>query len=128
IVEALKTCKGLLFIMTQDSVQDNSVCKDEWVRALKYKKPIIPLLLHRDAELPFRLGSRQYINFSGSYDGGLARLRGHLSWMDSPAGQLQSLKYRLMDAERELRRAEADQKERIQEDIDELKRQIARQQ
>ena len=52
----------------------------------------------------------------------------HLAWMDSPEGQLQALKYRLADAERELPRAEAEQQTRIREDIAELERQIAQQQ
>jgi len=52
--------------MSLDSVADTSVCKNEWVRALSYKKPIIPLLLHQDTELPFQLASRQYIHFTGS--------------------------------------------------------------
>jgi hypothetical protein len=43
IVEAIKTCRGLLFVMTTDSVRPNSMCKREWTRALKYKKPVIPL-------------------------------------------------------------------------------------
>jgi hypothetical protein len=42
----------MVFVMTKDSVQPLSVCKDEWVRALRYKKPIIPLLVYREAELP----------------------------------------------------------------------------
>jgi hypothetical protein len=88
IVEAIKTCKGLIFVMTKDSVEPLSGCKAEWVRALKYKKPVIPLLVSRDAELPFRLGSREYIDFSGSFDPALARLRRHLAWMDSPEGQV----------------------------------------
>ncbi len=128
IVEALQTCKGLLFVMTQDSVHPNSVCKDEWVRALKYKKPIIPLLNHREAELPFRLGSRQYIDFTDSQETALAKLRLHLTWLDSPAGQLQALKYRLRDAQRELRHAEPQQQQRIEDDITELEKQIAQQQ
>lgn len=128
IVEAIKTCKGMMFVMTKDSVKPGSVCKAEWVRALKYKKPIIPLRVHREAELPFRLGSREYINFTSSFDTALARLRKHLSWMDSPAGQLQVLKDRLEDAQRELPRAVPDQQERIQEDIAELERHIAQQQ
>jgi hypothetical protein len=33
----------VLFVMTADSVQDHSVTKSEWVWALKYKKPVIPL-------------------------------------------------------------------------------------
>ncbi|MGH3939437.1 MAG: toll/interleukin-1 receptor domain-containing protein [Pseudonocardiaceae bacterium] len=36
IVEALRTCRGLLFVLTEDSVSPESVCKNEWVRALKY--------------------------------------------------------------------------------------------
>jgi WD40 repeat protein/GTPase SAR1 family protein len=126
--EAIKTCKAMLFVMSRDSVRPDSVCKSEWVRALKYKKPVIPLLLDSEAQLPFRLGSREYINFSGPFDSGLAWLRKHLAWMESSQGQLQALKYRLSDAQRELPRAEPDQQARIREDIGELERQIAQQQ
>ena len=81
IFEAIRTAESLLFVMTQDSVEDQSVCKQEWTRALRYKKPIIPLLFHRDAEMPFRLGSsRQYIDFTGDYEQALAALRTHLDW------------------------------------------------
>jgi tetratricopeptide (TPR) repeat protein len=125
--EAIKTCKGMIFVMTTDSVRLDSVSQDEWVRALKCKKPVIPLRLDRDAELPFGLESREYIDFS-SFDSGVARLRKHLDWMDSPDGQLQALKYRLSDAQRELPRAEPEQQARIREDIAELERQIAQQQ
>ena len=128
IVEAIRTCKGMIFVMTTDSVNPLSICKKEWVRALKYKKPIIPLLVSRDAEMPFSLEPREYINFTVSFEAALARLRKHLDWMDSPEGQLQALKHRLADAQRDLPRAEADQQARIQEDIAELERQIAQQQ
>jgi tetratricopeptide (TPR) repeat protein len=128
IVEAIKNCKGMIFVMTKESVDPTSVCKNEWVRALKYKKPIIPLLARRDAELPFRLGSREYIDFTGPYDNALSRLREHCSWMDSPAGQLQALKHRLADGQRELRRAEPERQALIQEEIVELQRQIEQQQ
>ena len=101
IVEAIRACKGLIFVASADSVHAESVCKNEWERALKYKKPIIPLLLDRDAELPFRLGSREYIRFDGAFDPAMARLRKQLAWMDSTEGQLQALKYRLTDAMRE---------------------------
>src|SRR4051794_38634625 len=125
IAEAIRGCAALLFVMTNDSVQPESVCKDEWVRALKYKKPVIPLLLERGAELPFRLGSREYIDFTGALDPALARLRDHLDWMQSPPGQLQQLKYRLADAQREIRRASTEQVARIKSDIAELEVQIA---
>jgi tetratricopeptide (TPR) repeat protein len=127
IVEAIKACRGVLFVMTPDSVKANSVCKNEWVSALRYKKPVIPLRLHPDAELPFRLGSRQFIDFTGSLDAALARLRSHLDWRDSPAGRLQGLKERLADAERELPRADQDQEPRIEQELGELRRQIAEQ-
>jgi tetratricopeptide (TPR) repeat protein len=128
IEEAIRTCKGMIFVMTKDSVDPLSVCKDEWVRALKYKKPIIPLLLSREAELPFRLSSLHYIDFTEDFDTALASLRKHLSWMDSPEGHLKALKYRLADAWRELPRAEPEQRARIQEEIQDLQQQINDQQ
>jgi tetratricopeptide (TPR) repeat protein len=129
LVEAIRRCRAVLFVMTRDSVLDSSVCKREWVRALKYKKPIIPLLFDPDAELPFQLEPRQYIDFTGSFEEGLAGLRQHLTWMDSPEGILQALAERLQDAERELPRArEPSQQARIQREIEELRRQIGEQQ
>ncbi len=49
IVEAIRDCESLIFVMTRDSVEDASVCKNEWVQALKYKKPIVLVLLQHDA-------------------------------------------------------------------------------
>lgn len=133
VVEAIRTCKGMIFVMTADAVRADSVCKNEWVRALKYKKPVIPLLmdpnLDPDVDLPFLLQSREYIDFSGAFEAPAAQLRKTLAWMDSPEGQLQALKYRLSDAERALPRTKQEQQQaRIREDIEELKRQIAEQQ
>ena len=36
IDEAIRDCQTLLFIMTPDSVVDNSVCYEEWTRALSF--------------------------------------------------------------------------------------------
>jgi hypothetical protein len=46
----------------------------------------------------------------------------------SPQGQLKNLKYRLSDAQRELSRAEPDRQDRVRQEIEDLKGQIARQQ
>ena len=129
IVEAIRICESMMFVMTNDSVEDESVCKLEWTRALKYKKAIVPLLLQPDTEMPFRLGSRQYIDFTGDFATGLARLRSHLRWLASPEGVLQSLKDRLEDDNRDLRRArDPDQEARIKNEIALLKKQIEDQQ
>ena len=129
LAEAIKTCESLIFVMTRDSVQPNCTCKQEWTRGLKYKKPVIPIRLHADAELPFRLEPRQYIDFTGNFEAGLARLREHLQWLASPAGALQALQYRLADAQRDLQREkEPQQQARIQDDITLLQKQINDQQ
>jgi TIR domain len=128
LVEAIKICIGLLFVMSDDSVRDESGCKPEWVAGLRYKRPVIPVRLHSGAELPFRLGSRQFIDFSDSFDIGLAQLRKHLSWTGTPAGVLQDLRNRRADAEYELPRAELAQRLRIEEELDELARRIEEQQ
>ena len=127
IRSALQACGGVLFVMTADGVQDHSVTKSEWVWALKYKKPVIPLLAEAGAELPFRLASRQFLDFSDGFDIGLARLRNYLSSVGSPRWVLQELRDQLTEAERELPRGGPEQRPRIRQDIDELRRRIGEQ-
>jgi len=121
IVEALRTCTGLLFLMTRDSVHSKSECKREWTRALRYKKPIIPLLVDAKAEMPYRLEPRQYLDFTRDQDQALATLRNHIRWRSSPQGLLQGLKERLSDAERDLPRAEVQDRARIDDEIGRLR-------
>jgi tetratricopeptide (TPR) repeat protein len=128
IVEGIRTCKCMLFVMTKDSTAPGSMCKNEWSWALKYKKPVVPIRLHKDAEQPFALGNRQWIDFTEAFEHGLSKLRLFLRRMDSPEGQLDALKDRLMDAQRDLRRATLEDQPRIQAEIDELKKQIENQQ
>ena len=127
IDEALRSCRAVLFVVTADSVTSTSVCKNEWARALTYKKPVVPVCFDAAAVLPFRLGSRQYVDFTGHFDVGLARLRQHLAWLDSPAGVLGELRARLADATRELPRAPADRRARVEADIAELDRRVREQ-
>jgi tetratricopeptide (TPR) repeat protein len=116
-----------LFVVTADSVQDYSATKPEWGRALKYKKPVIPLRFDADAELPLRLESRQGIDFSGGFDVGLARLRAYLDSVGSPKWVLQDLRNQLAEAERELPRAGPEQQPRIRQDIDDLRKRVREQ-
>ena len=88
-----------------------------------------PILLNLNAEMPFRLGSRQYIDLTQLFDQGMARLRKHLGWLKSPEGVLQALKDQLADAQRDLRRALGDAEcARINEEIALMQQQIAGQQ
>ena len=114
--------------MTEDSVRAGSICKDEWVWGLKYKKPIIPLRLHAQTELPFRLSSRQFLDISTDFEAGLARLRNHLRWCSTPAGVLAELQQRLADAERELPRTEVERQRLVEAEIAELRERIDKQQ
>jgi tetratricopeptide (TPR) repeat protein len=124
IDDALKSCRMVLFVMTKDSTHDKSVCRQEWSRALSFKKPIIPLWVENNIDVPFRLADRQRIDFRGEFDRGLAQLRDYLAWLDSPEGILQGYKDRLLDDERDLQRASDIDKPRIEADIKELKKQI----
>jgi tetratricopeptide (TPR) repeat protein len=129
IAEAISTCHSFLFVMTPDSVEDVSVCKIEWTRALQYKKPIVPLSFYPKVTIPFRLANRQYIDFTADFDSVLAKLRSYLLWLRSPAGILQSMKDRLADAKRDLRRATIEsERTRIEEEIKQLEHDISGQQ
>jgi hypothetical protein len=125
IRDAIENCRGLLFVMTKDSVQGQSACKQEWAWALQCKKPVIPLRTDAGAKLPFRLSSRQYVDFSGGFDGGLVRLRGHLASVGSPGWVLQELRNQMTEAQRELQRADPAEQRRIKQDIKKLTKAIA---
>jgi len=124
IAKAIRDCKCLVFALSPDSTAEGSTCKQEWVWALKYKKPVVPLLIEKTGQLPFRLGSRQYIDFTSGFDVGIAKLRTHIAYLNSEEGKLDELKHRLEDANRDLRRAKDEDKPRIQADIEDLKKQI----
>lgn len=120
INNAIRTCDSLIFVMTRDSVEENSECKREWSRALKYKKPVIPILLHPDVEIPYRLEPRHYIDFSAGFEDGVTALKKDIQWGQTLEGQLQTLKFRLADAQRDLRRANDAGKARVEKEIEEL--------
>ena len=124
VPEAIKNCKCLLFVLTKDSSAENSVCFEEWDLALRYKKPILVLLLHTDVEPPFRLGKRQWIDFSDNHKAGMAQLILAIQRLDSHEGQLDILKERFADAKRDLTRADPEDKPRIQDEIEDLTKQI----
>jgi hypothetical protein len=126
IRDAIQNCSGLLFVMTRDSVQDSSATRNEWVWALKCKKPVIPLRFDPNAGLPFRLSSLQYIDFTDRFEAALAKLRIHFDWLSTPDGILMDLRFRLADAERDLPRASgAGQRARVVQDVEDLQRRIA---
>ncbi|MCP5102957.1 MAG: toll/interleukin-1 receptor domain-containing protein, partial [bacterium] len=129
IVDAIKICNGLIFLMTKDSVDPQSVCRAEWTRALKYKKPIIPLLLLPGIEVPLQLENIQYIDFHKDFDAALAKLRDHLAWLKTPKGILHQLKYRLTSAKRDLQRAPSETTQwRIEDEIKILRKHVTQQQ
>jgi len=51
VVEAIRTCESVIFVMSKDSVRMRSICKAEWCRALKYKNPAIPKSVQNSRKL-----------------------------------------------------------------------------
>lgn len=123
--DAIAAAASVLFVMTRDSVHRLSECKKEWTRALRCKRPVVPLLVHRDALVPLRLEGRQYVDFtSGIQPAALAELRRQLTWLGSPEGVLRQLEYLLADAQRALPRAPESEQPRIRDEMAVLVQQI----
>jgi hypothetical protein len=68
----LATCPQLLVILSPDGVESTNVM-DEVSLALEKGKTVLPVI-HRECEIPFRLGRLQHVDLTLNYDEGLARL------------------------------------------------------
>lgn len=81
IEQGLRTCIGLLSIVTLGSIASD-VCQDEIVLIHNLKKPIIPLLIAPESDdepahftdFPLLLQRKQYVDFTESFEQGMARL------------------------------------------------------
>src|SRR5580693_3207836 len=70
--EGLRSCSGILVILSPASVISNNVL-DEVSFALEEGKIVIPVL-YQDCSVPFRLRRIQYADFRTTYDEGLQQL------------------------------------------------------
>lgn len=127
--EVVAGCHCFLLIITRESVMETSPCKQEWLAALQYKKPVILLLLSRDVSMPFRLMNRYTIDFTSNFANALDRLCNHLSLLRGPQGILLALQDRLIDAQRDLKNAQDELRvRRIEDEILQLETEIHAQQ
>jgi tetratricopeptide (TPR) repeat protein len=118
--DAIRDCWLLLFLVTPEGIRSEA-CHQAWRRALSYKKPVVPLRFFSPGELPLQLRHRRVVDFSANFDTAVGRLCQYLSWMSGPEGELEVLRDRLDDLQREWSASPA----RVQAEIDELTRQIA---
>lgn len=72
IEEALRTCEGMIVVLSPDSVASDNVM-DEVSYALEHRKLVVPVR-YRDCSFPFRLRRVQYIDFTQSFENGLGQL------------------------------------------------------
>ncbi len=120
---ALRESRGLLLVMTPAAVAPGGDCEREWRAALSYKKPII-LLQEGDTTPPPYLRNRHLLPLDRRrWRDALIR---HLHWREGPEGQLQTLRERYGDAERDLRTAGPDRAKRIRREMELLEDQMRR--
>lgn len=72
VEEALKNCKGMIAVLSPDSVASDNVM-DEVSYALNQKKLVVPILL-RSCSIPLRMQRLQYADFTTDHDAGFSHL------------------------------------------------------
>lgn len=82
IQNALKTCVGVLLILSPDSASSQNVM-DEVSYALDEGKQVFPVL-HRACDIPFRLRRLQYVDLTSDYETGFAKLQQALAGDQRP--------------------------------------------
>lgn len=126
--EAIKSCESLLFVVTRDSVEFVSECTTEWLAAQSYWKTVTLLQLHADAVIPLPLMNCPVISVSEDLrEEEVEAIRNRLLLLRSPEGKLEQLEYRLLGLQHEARRTDDPaQRDRIEEDIEVVRREMER--
>lgn len=126
IDDALADCRGVIFLMSNDSVRRNSVCAKEWKRALRqYRKPVVIVQVHQGLRVPFGLEGRHFLTCTDEQPR-LGELHQFLCSMETPAGKVREVALQIADAERDLSRARDDHdRKRIQSELDYLNGNLA---
>jgi tetratricopeptide (TPR) repeat protein len=127
-IETLRASASVLFVVSAASIVEGSPCMRVWSQALRYQKPIIPLLVDSGVQLPAQIQRRKPIDLT-TFERGLTQLRSRIQQLDTPKGRLQALKERMADAEDHLRHEqEPSRQARARDQIALLKQQIEQQQ
>lgn len=99
---ALRDCDSLIFLMTPDSVRENSECWPEWnCVAVRYMKPVILLRMDPDARA-YRTDLDQQIHFNGDFSKLVAEVQASLAYAFSQAGMLTRCRRQLEETRRSL--------------------------
>ena len=104
-------CDVLLLVLTHNAVTSEEVSR-EWMRALRFKRQIIPLRFSADVIPPLRLEGLQEVDFCGAIEHGIARLSDHLLFLDTRDGRVASIRQRL-DVRRPIGRCPTTAGERV---------------
>jgi len=124
---ALRDCDSLLFLMTPDSTRNESECLSEWECVAKqYRKPTVLLQMDQSAE-HYALRRYQHISFRGDFDALLAEVRTTLGRLFSPEGILDTTRFQLAEAQRDLSGAvDAPLRSRLAAYVSELEAEVTR--
>ncbi len=125
IRSALADCEAVLVVVTRD-IGQASTTRNEIQQALRYKKPIVPLLVHPDADLPLALTGLRAVDFSQDFERGVTQLRRHLQWLATPEGRLRELEHRLDAARQDLASTtDGRSQARLRQEVGELEEEVA---
>jgi tetratricopeptide (TPR) repeat protein len=124
VAEAIGGCDLVLAVLSRDALNSDGM-DEELLRAKRLRKPIIPLRLHDDAELPLPLEGRQAVDFSADRSAGLEELRRRMDIAMSPQGVLAALREGMRSARHELVSATGDRRSRLEREVVEYEATIA---
>lgn len=83
IEQAIRSASVVFAVMTESSLREKSVCRDEIVFALDEGKRVVPIRVDPTLKPPLLLTRRNWIDFTSSYDDGFGLLLKFLAGDDS---------------------------------------------